>query len=80
VEKRTFTKRELRRYNGRNGAPAFIAYEGRIYDVSRSFLWQNGRHQAIHAAGIDLTSSLAEAPHGADVLKKFPIVGSLKEE
>jgi predicted heme/steroid binding protein len=80
VEKRSFTKRELRRRNGKHGARAFIAYEGRIYDVSGSFLWQNGRHEAIHDAGTDLTGSLAEAPHGADLLKKFPIVGSLKKE
>ena len=80
MKKRSFTKTELHKRNGKHGAPAFIAYEGKIYDVSRSFLWQNGKHQAIHAAGADLTESLVEAPHGADVLKKFPIVGSLKKE
>ncbi|MEK6717037.1 MAG: cytochrome b5 domain-containing protein [candidate division NC10 bacterium] len=77
MQKRRFTKRELGRYNGKDGAPAFIAYEGRVYDVSRSFLWQNGRHQAVHAAGGDLTGSLDEAPHHADVLKRFPMVGTL---
>jgi predicted heme/steroid binding protein len=80
VKKRSFTKRELRRRNGKHGAPAFIVYEGKIYDVSRSFLWQNGKHQAIHAAGADLTGSLVEAPQGADLLKKFPIVGSLRKD
>lgn len=78
MQKRRFTKRELGRYNGKDGAPAFIAYKGRVYDVSRSFLWQNGRHQAVHAAGGDLTSSLDDAPHDVDVLKRFPMVGTLR--
>jgi predicted heme/steroid binding protein len=50
-----FTKNELAQYNGKDGAPAFIAYEGKVYDVSHSFLWQDGRHQVLHTAGVDLT-------------------------
>jgi len=80
MRKRQFTKKELGRYNGKDGAPAFIAYAGRVYDVSRSFLWQDGRHQALHAAGRDLTGSLKDAPHPADVLKRFPMVGTLRED
>jgi len=74
---RRFTTEELSRYNGRDGAPAFIAYQGKVYDVSRSFLWQEGRHQVLHHAGVDLTPSLDQAPHGADLLEKFPVVGTL---
>jgi predicted heme/steroid binding protein len=74
---RRFTERELRRYNGRDGAPAFIAHRGRVYDVSQSFLWQNGSHQALHGAGGDLTHSLEAAPHGAEVLTRLPLVGKL---
>ncbi|MFI5342382.1 MAG: cytochrome b5 domain-containing protein [Candidatus Methylomirabilales bacterium] len=55
---RRFTERERRRDHGKDGAPAFIAYRGRVYDVSQSFLWQNGSHQALHVAGGDLTNSL----------------------
>jgi len=77
MEQRTFTKEELHQYNGRGGAPAFIACQGKVYDVSSSFLWQGGRHQVFHDAGADLTSSLAQAPHGADLLGKFPVVGML---
>lgn len=79
MPKRRYTRQELGRYNGKDGAPAFVAYQGKVYDVSGSFLWQDGRHQAIHAAGSDLTSNLVEAPHGADLLNKFPIVGVLTE-
>jgi len=71
------TKKELAQYNGVGGAPAFIAYEGKVYDVSRSFLWQNGRHQVLHTAGLDLTAGLDQAPHGADLLERFPVIGIL---
>jgi predicted heme/steroid binding protein len=74
------TRAELGLYHGRNGAPAFVAYRGKVYDVSGSPLWRHGRHQAGHSAGADLTKSLDEAPHGAEFLERFPIVGSLAEE
>ena len=76
---RRFTKNELGQYNGKDGAPAFIAYEGKVYDVSCSFLWQDGRHQVLHTAGVDLTASLDQAPHGADLLERFPVIGMLDE-
>jgi predicted heme/steroid binding protein len=72
-----FTGEELARYNGKNGKPAFIAYKGKVYDVSNSFLWKDGAHQVLHSAGVDLTDALEQAPHSEDVLKKFPVVGIL---
>jgi predicted heme/steroid binding protein len=74
---RRLTKEELAQYNGKDGAPAYIAHEGKIYDVSHSFLWQKGRHQVLHTAGIDLTTELDAAPHGADMLESFPVIGML---
>jgi len=74
---REFTTDELARYDGRAGAAAYIACNGKVYDVSGSFLWQQGRHQALHQAGADLTPGLTKAPHGADLLERFPVVGSL---
>lgn len=76
---RKFTRTELRRYNGKRGAPAFIAYRGIVYDVTRSFLWQGGAHQVLHGAGVDLTAELVDAPHGMDLLERFPVVGMLEE-
>jgi predicted heme/steroid binding protein len=76
-EEKLLTREELLRGNGKDGAPAFVAYKGRIYDVSHSFLWKNGRHQAMHTAGKDLTSSLDQAPHGEDLLERVPVVGIL---
>lgn len=80
METRRLTKRDLSRYNGKDGAPTFIAYEGKVYDVSGSFLWQNGRRQAVHLAGDDLTRSLTDAPQDADVIRRFPMVGRLEAE
>jgi predicted heme/steroid binding protein len=76
---RVFRRDELAKYNGKNGAPAFIAYKGKVYDVSTSFLWKDGNHQVLHKAGEDLGDALGEAPHGGDVLEKFPVVGILQE-
>jgi len=75
---REFTKEELSKYNGKNGAPAFVACNGLVYDVSNSFLWQKGNHQVLHDAGADLTESLNEAPHSASLLERFPVVGTLR--
>jgi predicted heme/steroid binding protein len=76
---RRFTKKELAQYDGKDGRPAFIAFEGRVYDVSRSFLWQDGRHQVLHTAGVDLTTDLDQAPHGADLLERCSMIGVLEE-
>jgi predicted heme/steroid binding protein len=78
VEKRRFTKKEPGRYGGKDGTSTYIAYEGRVYDASRNFLWQNDVHQALHVAGVELTRSLDEAPHDASVLDRFPMVGTLE--
>ncbi len=74
---RLFTREELKQYNG-NGRPTYIAYRGQVYDVSESSLWWSGLHQAEHPAGEDLTEFMRNAPHGPEMLKKFPIVGELK--
>ncbi|MEM4732933.1 MAG: cytochrome b5 domain-containing protein [Candidatus Bathyarchaeia archaeon] len=73
-----FTEEELALYNGKNGKPAYIAYKGKVYDVSASFLWKGGKHQVLHEAGVDLTAAIKQAPHSEKVLKKFPVIGILK--
>ena len=74
-----FTEKELAQYDGKRGNPAYVAYKGKVYNVSDSFLWKNGEHQVFHNAGVDLTNELDQAPHGTDVLEKFPVVGILCE-
>jgi predicted heme/steroid binding protein len=74
---KAFTKDELARYDGKEGRPAYVAYQGRVHDVSASFLWKTGKHQAFHKAGCDLTAALGDAPHGPELLERFPIVGMM---
>ncbi|MCX6051098.1 MAG: 2-oxoacid:acceptor oxidoreductase subunit alpha [Campylobacterales bacterium] len=69
---------ELKRYNGLNGARAYIAYKSIVYDVTESPLWKNGDHQGTHVAGVDLTSELSNAPHDNEVFEKFAVVGTLE--
>jgi predicted heme/steroid binding protein len=76
---KVFTKKDLLKYNGKNNMPAYIAFKGKVYDVSHSFLWRKGTHQVLHEAGRDLTKELEEAPHGPELLKRVPIIGILKE-
>ena len=75
-----FDAAELAQYNGENGKPIYIAYAGKVYDVSESKLWLNGLHMKRHIAGKDLTTDIQAAPHESDVLAKYPQVGILKKE
>ena len=77
MSKRLFTLGELLPHDGRDGASAFVGVAGGVYDVSGSYHWRGGRHQVLHDAGRDLTRALEQAPHGADVLARYPIVGTL---
>lgn len=77
---KSFSREELARYNGKNGAPAYVAYKGKVYDASASFIWRNGRHQVLHNAGEDLTDALEQAPHSEDMLERLPMVGTLHED
>ena len=76
---RIFTMKDLAKHNGENGKQAYVAYKGKVYDVTNSFLWKDGRHQVLHSAGTDLTSAIEQAPHNGDVLMNFPVVGILQE-
>ncbi|MDI9624664.1 MAG: cytochrome b5 domain-containing protein [Methanothermobacter sp.] len=74
-----FALKDLKKFNGKDGAPAYVACNGKVYDVSESFLWKDGEHQVTHRAGEDLTDEISEAPHGIEFLERFPIIGILKK-
>ncbi|MEJ2655976.1 MAG: cytochrome b5 domain-containing protein [Desulfobacterales bacterium] len=75
-----FNADELSGYNGENGNPVYVAYQGNVYDVSGSKLWRNGMHMRRHHSGKDLTTDIQAAPHEPDVLERYPKVGTLKKE
>ena len=72
-----FTAEELAKYNGKDGNAAYVAYEGKVYDVTNIEAWKSGIHQGRFEAGKDYTEVLNnEAPHSSDNLtKNAPIVG-----
>jgi predicted heme/steroid binding protein/uncharacterized membrane protein len=70
---------ELSSFNGRDGKPIYIAFQGKIYDVTRSPLWSKGLHMNRHPSGKDLTGEISAAPHGTEVLERYPQVGVLKK-
>ncbi len=73
-----YTLEELADNNGKNGK-IYVAYQGQVYDVSDSYLWEDGNHQGLHDAGKDLTEDMDEAPHGPEIFKDYPVVGALKK-
>lgn len=68
---------ELRRYDGKEGRRAYIAYKGIVYDVTDNPNWEGGEHMGRLKAGADLTPFLKDAPHGEEVLETLPVVGEL---
>jgi predicted heme/steroid binding protein len=74
-----YTLEEIAQCTGEDGKPALIACNGKVYDVSDNYHWRGGRHQVLHRAGTDLTAELKHAPHGAQLLEKVPVVGTLRQ-
>jgi len=73
-----FDREALKEYNGENGKPVYIVYQNRVIDVSGSKVWKGGLHMRRHHAGADLTTDIQAAPHGLDVLDRYPQVGIVK--
>lgn len=79
-ELKKFTLEELKRYDGTDGKPAYVAYKDKVYDVTESFLWVSGDHQGQHEAGKDLTEEMAFAPHQEETLERVKLIGVLVSE
>jgi predicted heme/steroid binding protein len=71
------THQELAQNNGKNGKPAYVAYQGKVYEVTDSGFWIEGDHMGMHDAGKDLTEELEMAPHRDENFKKVKFVGDL---
>ena len=73
-------KTKLAEQDGKDGKPAYVSFNGKIYDVTESKMWKKGLHMNRHQAGQDLTDAIGAAPHGDEVLNRFKEVGTLKAE
>lgn len=73
-----YSKSQLALRNGSDKEEIWCAYQGLIYDVTKSRMWRNGKHYE-HWAGQDLTDELKDAPHNENVFDKFKVVGKLKK-
>lgn len=71
---RKFTVEELHKFDGREGRSAYVAYKGKVYDVTDSYLWLDCEHQYEHKAGADLTEAMAASPHGDRVVENMKLV------
>lgn len=74
---KTYTRAQLALRNGQDREEIWVAYRGKIFDVSESRLWKNGKHYE-HWAGQDLTDELPDAPHTEAVFERFTQVGILE--
>ena len=80
TDKKDMSPCELLLFDGREGRPAYVAYEGTIYDVTASRLWKGGQHRKRYSAGGDLTNALNGAPHDGGHVLKMPKVGNLLKD
>jgi predicted heme/steroid binding protein/uncharacterized membrane protein len=75
-----FELEELHQFDGKENRPVYVAYKGKVYDVSGSRRWKGGLHMNRHHAGNNLTSDIQAAPHEPTVLERYPQVGIMKKE
>jgi predicted heme/steroid binding protein len=75
LKTKVFDSETLLTFDGKDGMPVYIAYKGKVYDVTALKRWKNGTHMK-HPSGRDLTDSLARAPHGEEKLDSLKVVGS----
>lgn len=75
---RMITRQQLSLRNGQDKEEIWVAFQGKVYDVTTSRLWARGKHYE-HWAGQDLTQELADAPHSEAVFERFSVIGLLQE-
>ncbi len=75
---KVFTQAELKKYDGKNGNAAYVAFDGKVYDVTNAEGWKGGQHQG-YAAGVDITEYIKASDHGTKVLERLPVVGTYTE-
>ncbi len=76
---KTFNEDELREFDGSDPEkPVYIAFNGKVYDVSDHPLFIDGLHFE-HSAGMDLTEDMDDAPHTDEVMGELTVVGDYSD-
>jgi len=79
TEEKKFTLEELAKFDGKGSNPAYVAFKGKVYDVTESSFWLGGDHLGAHQAGKDLTDEMDLAPHGPENIDRVKLVGVLSK-
>lgn len=75
------TIEELAEFDGKDGARAYIAVDGVVYDVTDVREWAGGSHWGKFTAGLDLTTEIKTlSPHGVSKLSGVPVVGKIVDK
>jgi len=77
---KSFSSAELQQFDGQNGQPFYVVFRGKVFDLSGSKLWLQGKHMGIHTRDENLGETIKSAPHGEDLLERFPVIGEFEEE
>lgn len=62
------TQAQLKANDGQNGHKAYVALNGKVYDVSKVDEWKGGKHYKGMVAGTDLSSNIHLSPHGPGIV------------
>lgn len=78
IPDKIFTLDELSQYDGKDGAQAYIAIDGVVYDVTSADGWKEGEHEG-YSAGQDLTDTFVSSPHKESILNSLEVMGTLAD-
>jgi len=76
---KVFDKEELEKFDGIDGRPAYVAYLGKVYDLTGIPESEHGDHYG-HSFGMDLTVEMDVAPHDDNLVLVMPVVGTYKAD
>jgi predicted heme/steroid binding protein len=71
---KVFNRETLANFDGKDGRKAYVAYLGKVYDLTGIPESEHGDHYG-HDFGVDLTDEMDDAPHDDNLLFQYEVVG-----